>query len=275
MVTYNGSNSQKTKKIVFVFLVLTLVSSLSTVSFLTNNMNFAFASQKDDSSGSGDEGSDDKSSTDNTDVGTTTGGSDDSNSGSSGGDSGSTNNTPPSTKEETTTSSSSPSVANQKTCPDGSTPDANGNCPVSTSTLKGFTTNAPTLVNPGPSNIVPNGTSPRFEINCPSMTPIFYQGKCVDQLPVIGGSTTGSGGGFIQMMPIKPDNNGANSAGGTSPSQYVSAVDGKCPAGSREVGGSSGNAGQPGTGSIICRSDNPSVTSPPATTPTDNPPASP
>ena len=36
--------------------------------------------------------------------------------------------------------------------------------------------------------------------------------------------------------------------------QYVPAnKDGSCPAGSHEAGGSSGNAGQPGTGSVNCR----------------------
>src|ERR1700709_1293104 len=125
MVICTGYNShnQKAKKIVFVFLVITLVSSLTTVSFLTNNMNLAFASQKDGSSGSGNE-----STTDNTGGGTTTAGSNNSNSGGSSSDTGSTN--------------------------------------------------ARTLVNPGPSNIVSNSTSPRSDENCPSMTPIFYQGKC-------------------------------------------------------------------------------------------------
>jgi hypothetical protein len=42
-------------------------------------------------------------------------------------------------------------------------------------------------------------------IKCPSMTPISYQGKGVTQLPVLPGSNTGStGGGFIQLFPVKP-----------------------------------------------------------------------
>ena len=79
-----------------------------------------------------------------------------------------------------------------------------------------------------------------------------------------GSSTTNAPTLHYPVTPITSPNS-------TSPSQYVSAVDGKCPAGSHEVGGSSGNAGQPGTGSIICRLDNPSVTPPPATIPTNTP----
>ena len=37
----------------------------------------------------------------------------------------------------------------------------------------------------------------------------------------------------------------------------------------------SGNAGQPGTGSIICRLDNPPPATPPATPPANTPPPSP
>jgi hypothetical protein len=33
--------------------------------------------------------------------------------------------------------------------------------------------------------------------------------------------------------------------------------DGTCPAGSHDVGGRTGNAGQPGTGSVVCSLDNP------------------
>jgi hypothetical protein len=43
----------------------------------------------------------------------------------------------------------------------------------------------------------------------------------------------------------------------TTPIQVPANKDGSCPAGSHEVGGSSGSAGQPGTGSVICISDNP------------------
>ena len=89
--------------------------------------------------------------------------------------------------------------------------------------------------------------------------------------PVIPGSTTGSGGGFVQMLPVKPENNDANS---TTPSQYVDAVDGKCPAGSHEAGGSPGNAGQPGTGFVNCRLDNSPVNSQ-ATLPTSTSPEQP
>jgi hypothetical protein len=47
---------------------------------------------------------------------------------------------------------------------------------------------------------------------CTGGTPILFNGKCYDHLPVIGGSTTGPGGGFIQMIPMKTDT--AGTAGG-------------------------------------------------------------
>jgi hypothetical protein len=103
------------------------------------------------------------------------------------------------------------------------------------------------------------------------MTPILWQGRCVDKLPVIGGTTTGpGGGGFIQMIPT---NTGTTGAGGTTttpatttggttttttsepPSELEVPVKpgtvATCPDGTHG-GGSSGSAGQPGTGSTHC-----------------------
>jgi hypothetical protein len=68
-----------------------------------------------------------------------------------------------------------------------------------------------------------------------------FEGRCFDKYPaVLPGSKTGTQGGFIQMIPSTPPN-----------------PDGTCPAGSHNVGGSPGNAGQPGTGSLVCALDNP------------------
>jgi hypothetical protein len=37
---------------------------------------------------------------------------------------------------------------------------------------------------------------------CPPSSPILFEGRCYDKLPVLPGS--GNGGGFIQMIPTKP-----------------------------------------------------------------------
>jgi hypothetical protein len=113
---------------------------------------------------------------------------------------------------------------------------------------------------------LPNGT-------CPDGTILTNDDLCV-QPPVIPGSTTGSGGGFIQMLPTKPAN--TDGTGSTTPSQYVPAVNGECPPGSHEAGGSAGNAGQPGTGVVNCRLDDSAAnpqTATSASTPPEQPPA--
>jgi hypothetical protein len=73
---------QPAKKIIFVFLVLTLVSSVSTITFVTGNVNLAFA-KKHDSSGSS--GGSSGSSSDNSGGGSSSGGSSGSSSDNSGG----------------------------------------------------------------------------------------------------------------------------------------------------------------------------------------------
>ncbi|HEY1248949.1 MAG TPA: hypothetical protein VGE97_08190, partial [Nitrososphaera sp.] len=88
---------------------------------------------------------------------------------------------------------------------------------------------------------------------CPEGTVLTTDDRCVT-MPVLPGTTTGSGGGFIQMFPTVPAHK-----------------DGSCPAGSHEVGGSSGSAGQPGTGSVSCISDKPTTTTPATTTTTPIP----
>jgi hypothetical protein len=47
-------------------------------------------------------------------------------------------------------------------------------------------------------------TVPNPDGNCPPTTPILFEGRCLDKLPVLPGTSTGSGGGFIQMFPVKP-----------------------------------------------------------------------
>jgi hypothetical protein len=124
------------KKIIFVFLVLSLVSSLSAVTFVTGN-NLAFASKKNGGSGSG--GSDGGGSKNN--KGSDGGGSGDN--GGNGGDSGdNTGGGGTTTTEGTdnnknnadtgTTNTQPPPPEDQKTCPDGSAPDDSGKCPGTT-----------------------------------------------------------------------------------------------------------------------------------------------
>jgi hypothetical protein len=225
---------QQAKKIIFVFLVLTISSSLlSAVAFVTGNLAFASSKKKDDSSGGGggstkDKGggsggsSDKGGSSDNTGGG----GSDNSNGGTS-----STDNTatpPPPTTEETTPQPTA--AATEQTCPDGSKPDpATGNCPPAATQQK----LAP-LQTLAPQQTCPDGSAPDAIGNCPppTNTPVQPQVKQVE-------------------VPANPD--------------------GSCPEGSFPVG-SAGNAGQPGTGSFTCLSNTPPAGRPtdtPPATPTE------
>jgi hypothetical protein len=243
---------QPAKKIIFVFLMLTLISSVPTITFVidNNNVSLAFAnSSSDDNSGS--------SSDDNSGSTTTTPATD------------SRVNSPSATIDNTPTSS--------QACPDGSVPVSNGMCPsptASSSLSPAFdcianpddpscattTTTAPTDQNFAPNSL----TQPRCPLlptdangNCqgvdmqgggagsPSQPLIGYNpenhsqvskglpsqqqatyslpvnstqlaklpdGSCPPgallttedlcrKTPVLPGSTTGSGGGFIQMFP--------------------------------------------------------------------------
>jgi hypothetical protein len=162
----NLIQQQQAKKIIFVFLVLTLVSSLSASAFLTGmgKVNLVFASKKRSSSGGGgsgsrnDGGSSDSSSSSSSDKGG--GGSTDNGGGgtdkSNGGGSGDTGNTtpPPTTTEETAqapptktedNTATPPTAENQQTtCPDGSTPDpTTGNCPTPPDNSGGTETTPP------------------------------------------------------------------------------------------------------------------------------------
>jgi hypothetical protein len=257
-------------KIIFVFLVFTVVSSLlSAVAFVTsNNLAFASSEKKDDSGSGGGDGSKDK--------GGGSGGSDNGgggetyNSGSGGGDTSNTSTPPQATEGNTPsappttegTTPPPPAAATEQTCPDGSKPDpVTGNCPTPPDNSQekattpppatGETTPAPSLVEGGVFDVrklnvyplptvppVPNtntiapicpsgshlvgskcvvdgakcqsGLDGNYQeedlcIKCPRQidgTPqISDGGQCFHKLPVLPGSTTGSGGGFVQMFP--------------------------------------------------------------------------
>jgi hypothetical protein len=177
----------------------------------------------------------------------------------------------------------------QQTCQDGSTPGANGIC---TSPAAGTP--------PCPANQVLNNRGhcildPNLKL---SYIPGLKNGSDVIDL----------GGGRFQFLTFPPISNTNTIApicpGGTqlyfnycvpnhvvcppgtaqdedditcSPVKQTKQVevpansDGSCPVGAYSVG-SSGNAGQPGTGSIICLKNVPAETTPPATSPTNTSP---
>jgi hypothetical protein len=147
---------RKGRSIIFVFVILTLVSSMSTAALVPGNAHIGFAKKRSGGSGSGSSGrgsngdgtsSGDGSSTDNGGGQPTTGGSDNSN---LGGDTGNTATPPPSTQETTSTPS-------QQTCTDGSAPASDGTCP------------SPTLNDAAPQTLT--------QKTCPPL-PIDANGKC-------------------------------------------------------------------------------------------------
>jgi PsbP-like protein len=177
---------QQAKKIIFVFLVFSIVSSLSAVTFVTGN-NLVFAKKNGGSSSSGGGGGSDKGgggdnggggSGDNGGGTTTTEGTDNSNNA----DTGTTNTQPPPPEDQKTCpdgsnpddSGNCPQATNQKTCPDGSNPDESGNCPTTTPTPcpDGSTPdesgNCPQATN---QKTCPDGSTPDESGNCPTTTP--------------------------------------------------------------------------------------------------------
>jgi hypothetical protein len=266
---------QPAKKIIFVFLMLTLISSVPTITFVTdNNVNLAFASDSS-SDDSGDSSSDDSGDSSSDDSGDSS--SDDSGDSSSDDSGGSTTTTP---ATDSRVNSPSATIGNTPTssqaCPDGSVPVSNGMCPsptASSSLSPAFDCIAnpddpsctTTTTSTTEQNFAPNTlTQPRCPLlptdangNCqgvdmqgggagsPSQPLIGYNpenhsqvskglpsqqqatyslpvnstqvsklpdGSCPPgallttedlcrEIPVLPGSTTGSGGGFIQMFP--------------------------------------------------------------------------
>ena len=177
--------------IFLIFVILTLVSSITTVPF-TDNISMVFAKK--------DKGGDKGSNSDNGGGGgtTTEEGSGNRNGGGSSSDAG---NTPP-----------AQAPTNQETCPDRSTPDANGNCPAQT------TNN----LNPNP-NTDTTGQSPDVNKPCPVSEQIRNPdtGLC-ESVQVEGPANNGTTVPGVTMPPangvaVPPANNGTTGPSGTVP----------------------------------------------------------
>jgi len=169
--------------IFLIFVILTLVSSITTIPF-TDNISMVFAKK--------DKGGDKGSNSDNGGGGgtTTEEGSGNSNGGGSSSDAG---NTPP-----------AQAPTNQETCPDRSTPDANGNCPAQT------TNN----LNPNP-NTDTTGQSPDVNKPCPVSEQIRNPdtGLC-ESVQVEGPANNGT---TVPGVTVPPANNGTTVPGVTVP----------------------------------------------------------
>ena len=195
-----SSFKKKSKLTVILFFVLTLVTSGSTYASLKDDLNVAFAKSDGDSgNGSGGDDSNKKSDSDSSDsnkksdsdssdsnkksksrnggdegkgdsdIGAGKGGSSDSSNG--GGSSGSSTSTPPSASEQNTSPSEitsppseAPETQTQSTCPDGSLPDATGNCP---SPAPEQNTASPSQTN---QQTCPDGAAPDANGVCPMTT---------------------------------------------------------------------------------------------------------
>ena len=177
--------------IFLIFVILTLVSSITTAPF-TDNISMVFAKK--------DKGGDKGSNSDNGGGGgtTTEEGSGNRNGGGSSSDAG---NTPP-----------AQAPTNQETCPDRSTPDANGNCPAQT------TNN----LNPNP-NTDTTGQSPDVNKPCPVSEQIRNPdtGLC-ESVQVEGPANNGTTVPGVTMPPangvaVPPANNGTTGPSGTVP----------------------------------------------------------
>jgi hypothetical protein len=178
--------------IFLIFVILTLVSSITTVPF-TDNISIVFA-KKDKGSG-GDKGS----SSDNGGGGGTTTTEEGSGNSNGGGSSSDTGNTPP-----------AQAPTNQETCPDGSTPDANGNCPAQTTNT----------LNPNTGTI---GQSPDVNKPCPVSEQIRNPetGLC-ESVTVEGPANNGTTVPGVTVPPangvtVPPANNGTTGPSGTVP----------------------------------------------------------
>jgi hypothetical protein len=177
--------------IFLIFVILTLVSSITTIPF-TDNISMVFAKK--------DKGGDKGSNIDNGGGGGTTT-KEGSGNGNGGGSSSDTSNTPP-----------VQAPTNQKTCPDRSTPDANGNCPAQT------TNN----LNPNP-NTDTTGQSPDVNKPCPVSEQIRNPdtGLC-ESVQVEGPANNGTTVPGVTVLPangvtVPPANNGTTGPSGTVP----------------------------------------------------------
>ncbi|HJT47511.1 MAG TPA: hypothetical protein VJ729_04955 [Nitrososphaeraceae archaeon] len=261
---------QQAKKTIFVFIILTLLSSLSAADFVTaNNNNLAFASKKGDTggggsgdSGGGDSGDKGGSSRDSSDE---KGSSDSSSSSDKGSDNGSSGSGDKGRGKDngggdtsSTSTQPAPPATNEQTCPDGSKPDpATGNCPPA------MQQNVAPLQTLSPQQTCPQGSTPDANGNCPTTA------NQQNAVPPAGGG-----------IPNCPDGSALDASGNcptptntpvqpqTKQVEVPANPDGRCPEGAYSVG-SSGNAGQPGTGSVICLKNVPVETPTPQTS---NPP---
>ena len=188
--------------IFLIFVILTLVSSITTVPF-TDNISIVFAKK--------DKGGDKGSSSDNGGGGGTTTTEEGNGNSNGGGSSSDTGNTPP-----------AQAPTNQETCPDGSTPDANGNCPAQTTNT----------LNPNTGTI---GQSPDVNKPCPVSEQIrnpdtglcesvqsrglLMQLRC-DSAPANNGVTVppANNGVTVRLrVTVPPANNGTTGPSGTVP----------------------------------------------------------
>jgi len=183
-----------------IFVILTLGSSITTVPF-TDNISMVFA-KKDkggDKGSSNDNGG--GSSSDNGGGGGTTTTKEGSGNSNGGGSSSDAGNTPP-----------AQAPTNQETCPDRSTPDANGDCPAQTTNK----------LNPNP-NTDTTGQSPDVNKPCPVSEQIRNPdtGLC-ESVQVEGPANNGTTVPGVTVPPtngvtVPPANNGTTGPSGTVP----------------------------------------------------------
>ena len=187
--------------IFLIFVILTLVSSITTVPF-TDNISMVFAKKdKGGDKGSSNDNGGGSSSDNGGGGGTTTTKEGSGNSNGGGSSSSDTINTPP-----------AQAPTNQETCPDRSTPDANGDCPAQT------TNN----LNPNP-NTDTTGQSPDVNKPCPVSEQIRNPdtGLC-ESVQVEGPANNGTTVPGVTVPPtngvtVPPANNGTTGPSGTVP----------------------------------------------------------
>ena len=184
-----------------IFVILTLVSSITTVPF-TDNISIVFAKKdKGGDKGSSNDNGGGSSSDNGGGGGTTTTKEGSGNSNGGGSSSSDAGNTPP-----------AQAPTNQETCPDRSTPDANGDCPAQT------TNN----LNPN-SNTDTTGQSPDVNKPCPVSEQIRNPdtGLC-ESVQVEGPANNGTTVPGVTVPPtngvtVPPANNGTTGPSGTVP----------------------------------------------------------
>lgn len=184
-----------------IFVILTLGSSITTVPF-TDNISMVFAKKnKGGDKGSSNDNGGGSSSDNGGGGGTTTTKEGSGNSNGGGSSSSDAGNTPP-----------AQAPTNQETCPDRSTPDANGDCPAQTTNK----------LNPNP-NTDTTGQSPDVNKPCPVSEQIRNpdSGLC-ESVQVEGPANNGTTVPGVTVPPangvtVPPANNGTTGPSGTVP----------------------------------------------------------